>query len=39
MGWQMDHHLVPFSTLNSRILKNKNEMENWNGRFAIGFSP
>jgi hypothetical protein len=27
MGWQMDHRLVPFSSLNSRILKNKNEME------------
>jgi len=27
MGWQMDHHLVPFSGLNSTIFKNKNEME------------
>jgi hypothetical protein len=27
MGWQMDHRLVPFSGLNSTILKNKNEME------------
>jgi hypothetical protein len=27
MGWQIDHRLVPFSSLNSTILKNKNEME------------
>jgi len=27
MGWQMDHCLVPFSSLNLTILKNKNEME------------